>query len=560
MNFEEQRLSRRKMLALVSAPTMAAAALGTVPAGVLAQGAQPDSQPSASSAREGRDLGTRVYNVRDYNAKGDGATLDTAAIQAAIEACAADHGGTVLVPAGVFLIGPIALKSNVTLHVAAGARLLATADASQYHPAPGIPLQGDHTMGDGNAGLITGAEAENVTIEGMGTIDGQGAAVRAGGLGGNRRPHLVLFYRCTNLKIRDIYMFHSAFHTCRICNSSHVQIDGIRINSRVAGNNDGFHFVSAEHVNISNVNIRCQDDACALFGSCRFIMVTNCSFSTRWSVFRFGGGIAENITVSNCLFRQVYGCPIKLRCQPGSRYENMSYSNLVFQDVSGPICLQAGPQRESDERKTGAIMRNISFSNISGNVVTEESRLDDSDSIGLNRPGERRSCIILNCVEGNTMENISLSDIRLTFGGGGTAENATRRELPNIAAEYFSLGEMPAYGLYARNARGVTLNNLRFQVATPELRPALILDKVQDASIFGLAAEGNPEAESLLRLINTSETLIASPRVLTAASVFLRVEGSDSRAITVDGGDLSKAAEPLAFADGASQSAVRLRT
>src|SRR5207248_2706026 len=126
-------------------------------------------------------------------------------------------------------------------------------------------------------------------------------------------------------------------------NSSYVTIEGVRIFSRLVGNNDGFHFISADHVNIMNCNVQCQDDACALFGSCQFIMISNSSFSTRWSCFRFGGGIAENVVVSNCLLQQVYGCPIKLRCEPGSRYENMTFSDLVLDQVTGPISLGAGP-------------------------------------------------------------------------------------------------------------------------------------------------------------------------------------------------------------------------
>ncbi len=211
----------------------------------------------------------------------------------------------------------------------------------------------------------------------------KGPKCRAAGLGGNKRPHLVLFYKCINLNIRDVYLYRSAYHTCRIANSSYVHLDGIRIFSRVTGNNDGFHFISAEYVTISNCNVRCQDDACALFGSCRFVMVTNSLFSTRWSVFRFGGGVAENIVVSNCLLYQVYGCPIKLRCEPGSRYENMSFSNLVLQDVAGPISIGAGPMREGAVANgPGAMVRNISFSNISGTVVTKESKLDDSNVTG----------------------------------------------------------------------------------------------------------------------------------------------------------------------------------
>src|SRR6266498_1604971 len=102
-------------------------------------------------------------------ANGDAATLDTAAVQAAIDACAGDKGGTVLVPAGDFVIGTIELKSNVTLHLAAQGRLLGSGSAEHYKAGNGIP------PGNGNIVMISAANAETVTIEGRGTIDGNGA-------------------------------------------------------------------------------------------------------------------------------------------------------------------------------------------------------------------------------------------------------------------------------------------------------------------------------------------------------------------------------------------------
>src|SRR5581483_11964588 len=131
------------------------------------------------------------------------------------------------------------------------------------------------------------------------------------------------------------------------------------IYNRVNHNADGFHFISAQHVHISNCTILCQDDACALFGSCKFVTVTNCYFSTRWSVFRFGGGEAENITVSNCLFQHVYGCPIKMQCGTGSRFENMSFSNLVMVDVTGPISIGVGSRGRRRSATTEASTRPI---------------------------------------------------------------------------------------------------------------------------------------------------------------------------------------------------------
>ena len=155
-------LSRRRWLSLA-----ATASVGSGFTGVTKMMAQPE-------ASSNHDLGTRTYNIRDFGAKGDGVSLDTPAVQAAIDACNRDQGGTVLVPAGVFVIGTIEMKSNVSLRIAAQGKLLGSADGKQYRVAEAIPLSGDSTLNDGNVGLIFAVKADNFTIEGPGTIDGQG--------------------------------------------------------------------------------------------------------------------------------------------------------------------------------------------------------------------------------------------------------------------------------------------------------------------------------------------------------------------------------------------------
>jgi len=158
------------------------------------------------------------------------------------------------------------------------------------------------------------------------------------------------------------------------------------------------------------------------------------------------------------------------------------------------------------------------------------------------------------------MENISLNNIHLTFGGGGTAEDAARRDLPEIAGEYFMMGPMPAYGLYARGVKGLTLQNIRFQFATPDLRPAVIFDHVTDAAVNGLNVQAEASTESALRFIDTKDVLITAPRLLTPTGTFLQVEGSSNDSITIDGGDITKARQPLALKSGATAKAVKMRT
>ncbi len=565
-NFMGSRLSRRAWLGKMALPASVAVAAGMLDH----ETASARTKPAANAD----DLGARVYNIRSYGAKGDKTTIDTAALQAAIDACTADGGGTVLVPAGTFVIGTVELKSNVTLHIAAGGTLLGSGDGKQYHAVDAIPLHGDTTLNDGNWALLFAVHANNITIEGPGTIDGQGAQFHSpvrgtpppSGIGGNKRPYHILVYQSENFSVRNISLLDCAYHSIRIIESQRIHLDGIYIHNRVNSNNDGFHFISTQYATVSNCIVKCGDDACAMFGSCQYITVTNSYFSTRWSVFRFGGGHAGNIAVSNCVLHEVYGCPMKFQGDPGSQFENISFSDLVLDDVTGPISISIGKghPRASDatlpEPPPPVVVRNISFNNIHGSVTTNPPHQLSEGTLGVgSRPGEGHSAIVLNAIDDAVLENISFNNVHLTFGGGGTAEEGARRDVPKVFGEYFELGPIPAYGLYARNARGLTLQNVRLQVSTPDLRPAVIFDHVEDAVFNGFSVQGNTETESVLRFIDSKQALITAARVLTPSSPFLQLEGEANESIIIEGGDLSKAASVVVYKNGASEAQVKLR-
>ncbi len=567
-------LSRREWLERMSGPAVIAA-LGA--AGATNMLAQTPSAAPASTTPD-RLLGARVYNIRDFGAKGDGETLDTAAVQAAIDACNRDSGGTVLVPAGDFIIGTLELKSNVTLHLATRGRLLGSPRPEDYHAGKNIPTS------NGNIVLIGVAGQENVTIEGNGTIDGNGLKFWTGqgdntGPGQNRgqgyfnRPHLIVFSHCQNVRMRDVFLTASAYHCTRILDCERVWFDGVRIYNRVNKNNDGFHFNNCQYVHVVNCDVKCQDDACALFGSNKWVTVTNCTFSTRWAIFRFGGGESENITVSNCLVYDTFGCVIKMGASGRSRHQNISFANIVMKNVTGPITLgfSAGrrPNAEAANAEKAAapapqpvtgFVRNVSFRGIRAWVAAEGQQFPDMHWEQGYRDGERRTCVTLNGVGDAFLENISFDDVHIVYEGGGTAEEAALRNVPQVAGEYFEIGPRPAYGLFARNVRGLTLNNVRLEVTKPDLRPAVIFDHVSDASVNGLAAQGNASAESVLRFVDSRDVLITAARVLTPAPVFLRVEGEKNENLIVDGGDLAKAGKPVDFAEKATPAAVRVRT
>jgi len=278
-------------------------------------------------------------------------------------------------------------------------------------------------------------------------------------------------------------------------------------------------------------------------------------------VFRFGGGNPENIAISNCVIYETYGCPIKMQFGPESKARNLLFSNLILQDVTGPITISLNGRRNANAAAgapAGGFVRNIAFSGIRASVVAEGAQYPDMAFQQSYRPGETRQCIVLNAIGDAVIEGVSFRDVHVTYGGGGTAEEA-EREAPQAAGEYFEIGTPPAYGLYARNVRGLTMDNVRFEAGKPDLRPAVVLDHVADFASSGLSAAGNAQAKSVLRFIETQDALLTATRVLTPAAVFLQLEGAGSRNITMEGGDLTKAANRVTLGAGVRPDTVTVR-
>ena len=235
-----------------------------------------------------------------------------------------------------------------------------------------------------------------------------------------------------------------------------------------------------------------------------------------------------------------------------------------MKNVTGPITIGLDSARRNNSSNPSTspshkgVVRNISFNGIRGFVVGEGRQHPDLPWPQKFRPGETRHCIVLNGVGDDVIENVSFQDIHFTFEGGGTALEAAA-EVPRIAGEYFEIGTPPAYGLYARNVRGLTVNNVRFEVSKPDLRPALDLDNVSDVTINGMSAPGDTNAKSVVRVKDARDVLLTASRVLTAASAFIELVGPNNVGITVDGGDISKAAKPAKLSDGAISKSVRIK-
>lgn len=324
----------------------------------------------ASSAVSGRAL----YNVRDQGAVGDGTTLDRAAINRAVDACAQAGGGTVYLPPGRYLTGTIELKSHVTLELDAGATILGSENPDDYPTTPSPWGAGPAMM----APLIYAVDAENITITGRGTIDGQGAIWwrrlrlnnpkkyppgpqtaedRAEAAKLDRgRPHLIRPVRCRDLVIEQVCLRNSAEWHVHPMLCENLRIDGVAIAAPAvnAHNTDGINPESCRNVQILNCRIDTGDD-CVTLKSGRDelgrrvgrpdenITIANCVMHRGHGGVTIGsemsGGV-RNVVVTNCIFVGTdIGIRMKSQRGRGGAVEGVSVSNIVMQDVPVPFVI-----------------------------------------------------------------------------------------------------------------------------------------------------------------------------------------------------------------------------
>jgi len=254
---------------------------------------------------------THAFNVVDFGAVGDGTTLNTAAIQKAIDSCAATGGGTVFVPPGTFLTGALQLRTHTDFHLETGAVIKGSENLKDYY------LDGKLV------GLLFTQNAKDVAITGSGTIDGNGdhfmdltrakkidsagsawtrqqghfrevrEGLGDGPLVPKERPfQMIIFSNCRSVTLRDITVRDSPFRTIHAADCDGVIVSGLRIwNNMLVPNNDGIDLTSSSNVEISDCDIRTGDDCIVLTGYDHHFDLPG---------FNHIKHPSENITVSNC--------------------------------------------------------------------------------------------------------------------------------------------------------------------------------------------------------------------------------------------------------------------
>lgn len=428
-------------------------------------------------------LVAKDFNVLDYGAEADGITLDTKAVQAAIDACTLNGGGKVLIPSGKkVLIGTIYLKDFVTLHIENGAVLLGSANYDDYTTDTHKNMYKNEPHMD--RCLIFAKDARSVAIEGYGTIDGNGHRENFD----KGRPMLIRFLNCRDIHLNDITLINPAAWTSAWLYCDNISVNGINIISRVNNNGDGLDFDGCTNVRVVNSNFDNSDDSICLQASrpdrpCKNITISNCHFSTKWGGMRIGllsRGNIESIAVTNCTFKDIQDSGLKIQQGEGGEMKNMVFSNLVMENVPRPVFMTFAPQRanvDTPEHELEPLNRMHGFT--FSNIVVDNSQLD------------KNSAFFLTGFPGNYIEDVVIKDVQFTVSGGAGMEDAEKTEVNEYTQEIlkgwwpeFSLvGTLPASGIFARHLDGLVVDNFNLTVVDTDLRNPVVLHDVKHAEI-----------------------------------------------------------------------------
>ncbi|NOY43475.1 MAG: glycoside hydrolase family 28 protein [Planctomycetes bacterium] len=516
--------------------------------------------PAFGADSQAEGAASEAYNVKTYGATGDGTTKDTQSLQKAIDAANQAGGGTVYFPAGSYLTGTLRMKDHVTLHLGAGATLLGSTDLDDY---PIIwPAFKSFTDKYVCQSLIYGEDLHDIAVVGRGTIDGQGdadvfkprGAVPEYGLRHGLRPYLIRLVTCRKVLVRGITLRDSPMWTQHYLACDDLTVDDIHVYAHVHHNNDMIDIDCCRNVRISNCTSDTTDDGITLKSTagrvCENVTITNCVVSSRCNAIKCGtesSGGFRNITITNCAVRPsqidsgISGRPrglagLALEIVDGGTLDRITVSNLVIEGTLAPIFLRLGNRarlyKDGIPKPGIGTFRNVTISNV---VATGASMI---------------GCTIAGLPD-HPIENVTLSNIRVTVAGGGTREDALREipEEPRNYPEIMMFGTPPAYGLYARHVNNLTLENVEVRWAEPDLRPLLVCDDVQNLRVNGLAGRGIENSEPTIFMNDVRTALVQGCVAPNGMESFLRLSGQSSR-VSVIGNDLSGAKTPFGFAEG----------
>jgi len=441
------------------------------------------------------------FNITRYGAKTGLNQNNTQAIQKAIDDAARNKGGKVVVPAGLFVTGPIILKSGVELHLEDDALLLGSTNRLDYSKT--------------DPAMIKAIGQHDIAITGNGVIDGQGRdlmekmfiLLRAGKMqddlwllkrpNENNRPYIIFLQDCQRIKVNNVSIKNAASWVQYYKQCEDLTIDHIEVHSTAYWNNDGIDIVDCKKVRITNSFIDAADDAICLKSEsnnqiCENVYVENCTVRSSANGFKLGtaslGGF-KNITVKNLTVYDTYRSAIALEAVDGGFLENVNIQNVNAKNTGNAILLRLG-HRNKDTRYSS--LQHIYIAHVKAEIPFGKPDLGyPMEGPPPKVPPHNLVPASITGLPGHLVKDVVLEDIDLTYGGNSDKNiafvnlNLLEKVPENEAGypEFNMFGELPAWGFYVRHAENIKFNNLKMRYQKEDFRPAMVFDNVKSLSL-----------------------------------------------------------------------------
>ena len=477
------------------------------------------------------------FLITDYDAKPDGKTLNTIAIQKAIDAASKNKDGRVVFPKGIFLSGSIILKSNVTLYFEEESVLLGSTNPKDYFNMnfkgrPVSPKNDDNSQ----MALILAHKTNNIALKGKGTIDGQGLELalnidslhHAGiaidpkyNLRRNRpnetmRPKLFRFSQCDTvlvegLKAGEASCWGLSFELC-----TNLTLNNLNIVNRSYWNNDGIDITDCKNVRVTNCDIDAADDGICLKSYYPGyyndnVYIANCIIRSSASAIKLGtasvGGF-KNVTIRDIKVYDTFRSAIAIESVDGGTIENIDVSNIQALNTGNAIFIRIG-QRSGN--KPGSI-KNVHLKNIKVQIpfgrpdINYDLRGPEVDFFHNPFPAS------ITGLEDYRVENVTLENIEINYPGRASKGMAhipldRLNQVPEAVKDYpeFSMfGELPAYGFYVRHANGISMKNIKLTLDDADFRPAFVFDDVQNLKMEKINLPKEKQKQIIFKNVITS--------------------------------------------------------
>lgn len=439
----------------------------------------------------------KEYRVTFYGAVADGKTVNTKAIQKAIDAANKNKGGRVVFSKGTFLSGSIVLKSGVELFFEDGAVLLGSTDPNDYPKYEGIRA------------LVLAHVAKNIAISGKGIIDGQGRelALAVDSLHhtgvkidpnynyrrlrpSDGRGKLVSFIKCDSITMTHITLKNSPGWVQCFEQSSNIVVDYVKVDSRAYWNNDGIDIDGCENVRVTNCDVNSADDGICLKSDSpglqnNNIYIANCTIRSSANAVKFGTGSYgsfKNVTIENIQVFDTFRSAIAIESVDGAEIENINVSNITAVNTGNAILIRLGHRNGGQP----GYIKNVSIKNVKAQIpfgrpdIDYDLRGPEVDYFHNPFPSSIAG------IPGHSIENVTLENIEITYPGRATKGMAylplTRLKdvLENVKGypEFTMFGELPSWGFYVRHVNGIEMKNIKLILEKEDFRPAFVFDDV----------------------------------------------------------------------------------